>query len=195
MLSHLPAFWQALICCCALGQECWQWLRRTYRRFGSRVLFAQGAVWCLQGHGVLSPPGWLIQELAQRLRQHLGLNLFNFDVIVPLAQRHGGSNGANCSSSGNHGMAGAHHGVCSGGREGNACSGGSAEACQQRQQQEQQQLVYHVIDINYFPGYEKLPGYEDLMVQFLQSIWGGERGEGEGGKAPRLRREEGAQAG
>ncbi|KAK9868299.1 hypothetical protein WJX84_009842 [Apatococcus fuscideae] len=29
---------------------------------------------------------------------------------------------------------------------------------------------YLVIDINYFPGYEKLPGYESMMVDFLQTL-------------------------
>lgn len=28
----------------------------------------------------------------------------------------------------------------------------------------------HLIDINYFPGYEKLAGYENLMVAFFQDI-------------------------
>lgn len=32
-----------------------------------------------------------------------------------------------------------------------------------------QPLALYVLDINYFPGYEKLPGYEDLMVDFLHS--------------------------
>jgi hypothetical protein len=27
-----------------------------------------------------------------------------------------------------------------------------------------------VIDINYFPGYEKLPHYEDLMAQYLATL-------------------------
>ncbi|KAK9841570.1 hypothetical protein WJX74_008089 [Apatococcus lobatus] len=29
---------------------------------------------------------------------------------------------------------------------------------------------YLVIDINYFPGYEKLPGYESMMVDFLRTL-------------------------
>jgi inositol-1,3,4-trisphosphate 5/6-kinase/inositol-tetrakisphosphate 1-kinase len=29
---------------------------------------------------------------------------------------------------------------------------------------------YMVIDINYFPGFEKLPNYENLMVEFLTSL-------------------------
>ena len=29
---------------------------------------------------------------------------------------------------------------------------------------------YLVIDINYFPGFEKLPNYEEAMVKFLVKI-------------------------
>jgi inositol-1,3,4-trisphosphate 5/6-kinase/inositol-tetrakisphosphate 1-kinase len=29
---------------------------------------------------------------------------------------------------------------------------------------------YMVIDINYFPGFEKLPNYENLMVEFLSTL-------------------------
>lgn len=28
---------------------------------------------------------------------------------------------------------------------------------------------YMVIDINYFPGFEKLPNYENMMVEFLST--------------------------
>ncbi len=30
-----------------------------------------------------------------------------------------------------------------------------------------------VIDINYFPGFEKLPNYENLMVEFLLTLLNG----------------------
>lgn len=30
---------------------------------------------------------------------------------------------------------------------------------------------YLCIDINYFPGFEKLPGYEDMMADFLASLF------------------------
>ena len=136
-----------------------------------------------QGHGVVGPPMWLVRELAQRLRQHLGLNLFNFDVIVPLrppaTQQAHGSNGSlrqngaqNGSSAGGGGAAAALNG---------ASRPAAAEAAGWGQGQAQQQggpsgappqeQLYYLIDINYFPGYEKLPGYEDLMVQFFRSIW------------------------
>jgi hypothetical protein len=102
----------------------------------------------VQGHGVTSPPMRLIQELAERLRRHMGLNLFNFDVIVPLSQQ---QKLQHCAA------------------PPPAANGKAAGRISSPEQQ--QDVVYHVIDINYFPGYEKLPGYEDLMVQFLSSIW------------------------
>ena len=33
-----------------------------------------------------------------------------------------------------------------------------------------------VIDINYFPGFEKLPNYENLMVEFLLTLLNGHSG-------------------
>ena len=37
------------------------------------------------GHacGVPQPPAWLVEALADKLRQRLGLHLFNFDMIRP----------------------------------------------------------------------------------------------------------------
>ena len=37
------------------------------------------------GHacGVSEPPAWLVEALADELRQRLGLHLFNFDMIRP----------------------------------------------------------------------------------------------------------------
>ncbi|KAJ1398226.1 Inositol-tetrakisphosphate 1-kinase [Sesbania bispinosa] len=64
------------------------------------------------------PPQSLIDELARALREALGLNLFNVDVI----------------------------------RDGT------------------DQRRYLVIDINYFPGYAKLPSYEPLFTNFLLDI-------------------------
>eukprot|EP00271_Cylindrocystis_brebissonii_P006191 TRINITY_DN18836_c0_g1_i1.p1 TRINITY_DN18836_c0_g1~~TRINITY_DN18836_c0_g1_i1.p1 ORF type:complete len:385 (-),score=45.03 TRINITY_DN18836_c0_g1_i1:1149-2303(-) len=65
------------------------------------------------------PPQDLLRYLASELRQKLGLNLFNMDII----------------------------------REG----GGTGER-------------YYVIDINYFPGYSKMPGYEVFFVEFLLQL-------------------------
>ncbi|KAI5416987.1 hypothetical protein KIW84_041840, partial [Lathyrus oleraceus] len=64
------------------------------------------------------PPQSLIAELARVLRERLGLNLFNIDVI-----RDGKNPGR-----------------------------------------------YLVIDINYFPGYAKLPSYEEFFTNFLMDV-------------------------
>ena len=98
----------------------------------------------LQGHGVPPPPDWLLQALAARLRAHLGLSLFNFDVIVPASGSGGGAPGG---LGGEEGMPAA------------AAAGGGDE------------FLLHLIDINYFPGFEKLEGYEAIMVDFLLSLW------------------------
>ncbi len=72
------------------------------------------------------PPEWLTDALASHLRQQLGLQLFNFDLICPECQ----------------------------------CD---ADAMQ-----------YYVVDINYFPGVDKIPGFEQLFVDFLKAtIQGG----------------------
>ena len=43
---------------------------------------------------------------------------------------------------------------------------------------------YMVIDINYFPGFEKLPNYENLMVEFLLTLLNGSsNGGAEGGRS------------
>ncbi|KAK9051355.1 hypothetical protein SSX86_027982 [Deinandra increscens subsp. villosa] len=63
------------------------------------------------------PEPEFLAEVAKGLREALGLNLFNFDMI-----RDDGRDG------------------------------------------------YLVVDINYFPGYEKLPGYESVMTDFLLNI-------------------------
>lgn len=146
----------------------------------------------MQGHGVASPPMWLVRQLAQRLRRHLGLNLFNFDVIMPLPAANGSAslrqqqqrqrqlehpNGSalNGAAGGGGSCRGGDvppAGAAAAGQQGGGCEGPAPEQ------------VLYLIDINYFPGYEKLPGYEDLMVQFFSSIWAGE-GAGAGGEAPR----------
>lgn len=83
-----------------------------------------------RGHGVPTPPPWLWRGLATRLRDTLGLTLFNFDLIVPLDPPPD------------------LRGLIDGEGKG----------------------LVHLIDINYFPGFEKLPGYEGLVVNFLESL-------------------------
>jgi len=64
------------------------------------------------------PPDEFIADVANGLREGLGLRLFNFDVIKD-------------SKAGNH---------------------------------------YHVIDINYFPGYAKMPAFESVLTDFLLDL-------------------------
>ena len=242
-----------------------------------------------------SPPAWLLQALAQRLRSKTGLSLFNFDVIVPMhlhrRRPHATSSAAEVATSppavhGSSIAAAAAAAVAeadasapqhlngvgmlvpaAAGRPAaddepvaldlreavaaeaaamsastsleaelpqQAAAGLVSSAAQQAQQQqaqqrppqqaqqaaaasdpgEQQELLYHLIDINYFPGasvqacrvptacvmwavmlqiacssrvltaaadgplmacsffagYEKMPNYEDYIIQFLRSI-------------------------
>jgi hypothetical protein len=155
---------------------------------------------------VPSPPAWLLHALAQRLRQEIGLSLFNFDVIVPMelhrprtqqaqqAQQPGEGAGGSCvglSAQPGAQAAGANDSHLPGG-EAAAAAAAEEPACldlraaaealaaaaakpaqqqpeeqqqpQQLQQPQQQQgqqpgeegaeeeLLYHLIDINYFPG-------------------------------------------
>jgi inositol-1,3,4-trisphosphate 5/6-kinase / inositol-tetrakisphosphate 1-kinase len=87
-----------------------------------------------RGHGVPVPPEWLWRGIASKIRTALGLSLFNFDLIVPLAP------------------APHHSGLV---------DPASITA---------EEGLVHLIDINYFPGIEKLPNYEALLVQFFNDL-------------------------
>jgi hypothetical protein len=92
-----------------------------------------------------APPLWAMQQLATHLRKALGMNLFNIDIIAP-----------------NHNSSGVSD------RDVDLQGG------QQQQQQQQgsvQQLL--VVDINYFPGYDKISGAEELFAEFLAQCAGG----------------------
>jgi hypothetical protein len=206
-----------------------------------------------KGHGVPSPPAWLLQALAQRLRSKTGLSLFNFDVIVPMhlhRRRLAATTSAaeavssppveqnssiaavaaaavaevdasaapHLNGSGTAAPAAAdeepvvmdlREAVAAEAAAASASTSLDIEAPQQaaagqasdcaaqqpapQQQQapaqrapqqappqqaqqgagepgEPQELLYHLIDINYFPGYEKMPDYESYIIQFLRSI-------------------------
>jgi hypothetical protein len=97
-----------------------------------------------RGHGVPPPPEWLYRAISRRLRASLGLHLFNFDLIVPLNP-----------GVGQRGLLLEQGSEDINGNEGGVPGEGG--------------LVY-LIDINYFPGIEKLPQYEELMVRFLESL-------------------------
>ncbi|GLI61578.1 hypothetical protein VaNZ11_003963 [Volvox africanus] len=73
-----------------------------------------------------APPDWVTRALAGMLRDKLGLQLFNFDMICP----------ANQSS--------------------------------------QHERLYYVVDINYFPGVDKIPDFERIFVDFLTAACDGE---------------------
>lgn len=206
----------------------WQeenWTKKSFCPY-RRLLLCSGAL--LQGHGVPSPPAWLLQALAQRLRRKTGLSLFNFDVIVPmhchrrLTQQHSvsphgtGSGAAGGAGTPNGGSpppappnsiaaaaaaalaavqadapaaaacehpaleeepavlnltaasaasaAAAAVGTRIEGHCGGVAAGGNARHHQQQAQHAQQgpgqqeELLYHLIDINYFPG--RCPGLQ-----------------------------------
>lgn len=90
----------------------------------------------------MAPPAWLTSALAATLRQELGMQLFNFDLIVPEQQPVPVFDGS---------------------------------------PRQQQQLVAadsgpdaapalcYVVDINFFPGVDKIPQFEQRFVDFLLS--------------------------
>lgn len=84
-----------------------------------------------KGHGVPLPPEWLWKGAARTLQSHLGLTIFNFDIIVPLEP-----------PAGQRGLV---------------------------EETEKEGLVY-LIDINYYPGVEKLENSEQIIVNFLNSL-------------------------
>ncbi|GLC57146.1 hypothetical protein PLESTB_001192400 [Pleodorina starrii] len=66
-----------------------------------------------------APPDWVTSALAGTLREKLGLQLFNFDMICPANQT------------------------------------------------QSVERLYYVVDINYFPGVDKIPDFERIFVDFL----------------------------
>eukprot|EP00879_Flechtneria_rotunda_P019887 GHRR01020903.1.p1 GENE.GHRR01020903.1~~GHRR01020903.1.p1 ORF type:complete len:497 (+),score=218.65 GHRR01020903.1:511-2001(+) len=87
-----------------------------------------------------APPMWAMQQLAAYLRQQLQLNLFNVDIIVPEQQETPVQLAVSSDSSNDRTRTAA---VCS------CCL---------------------VVDINYFPGYDKVPGAEALFADYLSSL-------------------------
>lgn len=68
---------------------------------------------------VSSPPDWVVQGLGRALRERLGLQLFNIDLLCPRGPGYGPA-------------------------------------------------TYFVVDCNYFPGIDKLSGWEELLLDFLE---------------------------
>ncbi|KXZ48736.1 hypothetical protein GPECTOR_25g320 [Gonium pectorale] len=74
-----------------------------------------------------APPDWVTTSLAGTLREKLGLQLFNFDMICPVANSPNG------------------------------------------------ERLYYVVDINYFPGVDKIPDFERVFIDFLADAVDGDR--------------------
>jgi inositol-1,3,4-trisphosphate 5/6-kinase/inositol-tetrakisphosphate 1-kinase len=106
------------------------------------------------------PPGWVLEALAAELRCALGLQVFNFDLIRVARDLMPPAPGRGPGGSG----------VAGGGPGG----GGARTAVRPPPGPCPPAADYLVIDINYFPGIEKLPGYEGLMVAFLEWVTGPE---------------------
>ncbi|GIL57496.1 hypothetical protein Vafri_12721 [Volvox africanus] len=103
----------------------------------------------------------LLEVVARELSRRMGLTLFNFDVVVPVSglpelsvvgeaaeparERGEVSSGGPLGSLGND--------------DGDAGYRIGDDAC-----------VMYVVDVNYFPGYDKLPGWEAHMVAHLRAV-------------------------
>lgn len=85
----------------------------------------------------MAPPAWLTSALAATLRQELGMQLFNFDLIVPEQQP-----------------------VFDGPRQQHQQADGGPDAAP---------ALCYVVDINFFPGVDKIPQFEQRFVDFLLS--------------------------
>jgi inositol-1,3,4-trisphosphate 5/6-kinase/inositol-tetrakisphosphate 1-kinase len=105
------------------------------------------------------PPRWVLEALAAEMRAALGLQVFNFDLIRVARDLMDGGGG--------EGGGGGANGATSNGAGAPAPAAATAGPCPPG-------ADFLVIDINYFPGIEKLPGYEGLMVGFLQWATGPE---------------------
>ena len=104
-----------------------------------------------RGHGVPVPPEWLWRALSMRLRECLQLHLFNFDIIVPIHPPEGYRGLLNAPPNSDL-----------------VAQDGSKLGLPEKDGSEAG--LIQLIDINYFPGIEKLPDYENLMVKFLRNV-------------------------
>lgn len=84
---------------------------------------------------IVAPPAWLTSALAATLRQELGMQLFNFDLIVPEQQP-----------------------VFDGPQQQQQPQGDDPDAAP---------ALCYVVDINFFPGVDKIPDFEQRFVNFL----------------------------
>jgi hypothetical protein len=93
-----------------------------------------------------------MQQLAAFLREKLRLNLFNVDIIAPdQQQQHQQLQPPDGSPE----------------YAGSISAGASASGSSSRQ--------YLVVDVNFFPGFDKVPGAEQLFADYLASLKDAER--------------------
>jgi hypothetical protein len=88
-----------------------------------------------------APPLWAMQQLAAYLRQQLQLNLFNVDIIAPEQQQLVVDDSMGPTSS-------------------SSIEGSSSSSCRR----------FLVVDVNFFPGFDKVPGAEQLFADYLASL-------------------------
>eukprot|EP00878_Enallax_costatus_P028575 GHUV01030873.1.p1 GENE.GHUV01030873.1~~GHUV01030873.1.p1 ORF type:complete len:449 (+),score=169.30 GHUV01030873.1:574-1920(+) len=120
-----------------------------------------------------APPLWVMQQLAAYLRQQLQLSLFNVDIIAPqwqpgqqqqpIAQQPQQQPELKemCCSTEQHGST----------SSSNWTPSAVAEPAVGVEVSERGGVgQYLVVDINFFPGYDKVPGAEQLFADFLSSL-------------------------
>lgn len=136
---------------------------------------AEGAQAEQQQAEVSAPlPQWAVQQLAAYMRQQLQLNLFNMDIIVPSTAAAATSAAAALGTAAAHpptpagdaaAAAHVHMGTAAvalladGTQQGCSSGGGQGVA---------PQLL--VVDVNYFPGLDKVPGSEAMLADYLARV-------------------------
>lgn len=155
----------------------------------------------------------VLEAVAVELSGLLGLTMFNFDVVEPmegeLGHREGQEGGREEQQCMKHGpldeaadeaavaaaaargpAGGGSHGVAEAGACGAAAGGGGGSPGAAVDPRALSRTTLYVVDVNYFPGYDKLSGWEGMLAEHLGRAvgrWGGKgtgearEGAGEGG--------------
>jgi hypothetical protein len=97
-----------------------------------------------------APPLWAMQQLASFLRQELQLNLFNVDIIAPQQQQQQQQQPESATEHSD-----------------------SVRECGGAGNSSKRQFL--VVDVNFFPGFDKVPGAEQLFADYLASLKDAER--------------------
>lgn len=117
---------------------------------------------------VPDPPTWLVEGVAAELRRRLGMHMFNFDMICPLRT----TGALSCVLflmylvlplfvfCGGGVLFALPMGMC------------AADSSHSHPPPGRSSPLVYVVDVNYYPGFEKLPQYEELMVEFLTAQLG-----------------------